>query len=85
VMIFLTPGTEAAVVANLAHQLTPGGVLVAGFQLQRGRLSIDQYDAMAAAAGLTRAERWSTWDCNTWSGTDAYAVSVHRAPAGETQ
>ena len=53
VMIFLAPGSEAAVVANLASHLEPGGVLIAGFQLQPGRLSIDEYDAHCSAAGLT--------------------------------
>src|SRR5437762_12901640 len=34
VMIFLAPGSEGAVLANLARQLAPGGRIVAGFQLQ---------------------------------------------------
>jgi 2-polyprenyl-3-methyl-5-hydroxy-6-metoxy-1,4-benzoquinol methylase len=79
VMIFLTPGAEAAVVANMARHLNPGGYLVAGFQLIRDRLALDQYDSMAAEAGLLRAERWSTWDCGTWQPGGEYAVSVHRA------
>ena len=80
VMIFVTPGTEGLVVTNMARHLAPGGVLIAGFQLQPGRLSAERYDAMAAAAGLTLAERWSTWDCEPWDATDVYAVSVHRKP-----
>ena len=32
VMIFLAPGAEAGVVANMAHHLQPGGWLIAGFQ-----------------------------------------------------
>jgi len=78
VMIFLTSGTEAAVVANMARHLNPDGVLIAGFQLMRGRLSIDGYDAAAAAAGLVLAERWSTWDRDPWNRASNYAVSVHR-------
>ena len=78
VMIFLTSGTEAAVVANMARHLNPDGVLIAGFQLMRGRLSIDDYDAAAVAAGLVLAERWSTWDCDPWDRASNYAVSVHR-------
>lgn len=77
VMIFLTPGTEADVVANMARHLAPGGRLVAGFQLQPGRLSIEDYDRFAAAAGLTIADRWSTWDGEPWSPGGDYAVSVH--------
>jgi SAM-dependent methyltransferase len=82
VMIFLTPGTEAAVVANLARHLEPEGVLIAGFQLQPGRHSLDEYDAHAAAAGLELAERWATWDREPWVSGGGYAVSVHRSPAG---
>ena len=36
VMIFLAPGSEATVVANLARHLTPGGALVAGPDLPGG-------------------------------------------------
>ncbi|HET7486464.1 MAG TPA: class I SAM-dependent methyltransferase [Acidimicrobiales bacterium] len=78
VMIFLEPGTEAAVVANLAGALAPGGVLVAGFQLGGGHLPLDAYDAHCRSAGLELAERWATWDREPWAEGD-YAVSVHRA------
>ena len=78
VMIFLAPRTEAAVVANLARHLTPGGVLIAGFQLQPGRLSLARYDDFASDAGLELFERWSTWDCDAWTPGGNYAVSVHR-------
>lgn len=80
VMIFLVPGTEGAVIANLARHLAPGGALVAGFQLLPGRLDLGAYDALAGAAGLHLAERWATWDRRPYAGGD-YAVSVHRAPA----
>ncbi|MEX0751090.1 MAG: class I SAM-dependent methyltransferase [Dehalococcoidia bacterium] len=80
VMIFLAPGSESEVVANMARQLRVGGVLIAGFQLQPGRLALAQYDAFAAGAGLEPAERWSTWDCAPWSAAADYAVSVHRKP-----
>lgn len=76
VMIFLEPGTEGAVVANLAGVLGPGGLLVAGFQLD-GRLALADYDAHCAAAGLEPAERWSTWDRQPWTDGAGYAVSVH--------
>ena len=82
VMIFLAPDSEAAVVANLAHHLRPDGVLIAGFQLQPGRLAIERYDEIAAAGGLTLAERWGTWDREAWSPGGHYAVSVHRPRAG---
>ena len=81
VMIFLTPGSEAAVVANLARHLEPGGVLIAGFQIMPDRLSIERYDEIADLAGLALAERWSTWDRDDWDTTQDYAVSIHRKPA----
>jgi SAM-dependent methyltransferase len=80
VMIFLDPGTEAAVIANLARHLAPGGVLIAGFQLQPGRLDLHQYDAYARHAGLELWQRWSTWERDPWHPACDYAVSVHRRP-----
>ncbi len=78
VMIFLAAETEAAVVANLARHLKPGGSLIAGFQLMPARLNLDEYDGFAEAAGLELAERWATWDSEPWLEESDYAVSVHR-------
>jgi hypothetical protein len=77
-MIFVEPGTEGAVVVNMARHLKAEGVLIAGFQLMRGRLAIERYDEIAADAGLALSERWSTWDCDEWVAGGDYAVSVHR-------
>ncbi len=77
VMIFLQHGTEQLVVDQLAARLRPGGLLVAGFQLRDGRLTVERYDELAAAAGLTLVDRWATWDRQPFTGGD-YAVSVHR-------
>ncbi|RDH79293.1 class I SAM-dependent methyltransferase [Mycolicibacterium moriokaense] len=77
VMIFLTPGTEHAVVGQLAARLAPGGLLVAGFQLQTGRLTLERYDECAEEAGLELVSRWSTWDREPFAAGD-YAVSLHR-------
>ncbi|HEX2041955.1 MAG TPA: class I SAM-dependent methyltransferase [Acidimicrobiales bacterium] len=81
VMIFLEPGSEGRVVANLARHLAAGGVLVAGFELQPGRLDLATYDAHAAAAGLTLSGRWATWDRQPFTG-GSYAVSAHEPVAG---
>jgi len=82
VMIFLAPGTEAAVVTNLARHLVSGGLLVAGFQLEPDRLTLADYDGYAASVGLGLVHRWATWDRAPFvEGPDAeYAVSVHRKP-----
>ena len=77
VMIFVEPGTEGQVLANLAGLLHPGGMLVAGFSLQPDLLSCARYDDLAAAAGLHLMSRWATWDRQPFAGGD-YAVSVHR-------
>jgi SAM-dependent methyltransferase len=80
VMIFVAPGTEAAVVANLSGHIRPGGLLVAGFQTRGDRLGVDEYDRHAAAADLVLVDRWSAWDRTPFTGGD-YAVSVHRRGA----
>lgn len=78
VMIFLSPGTEGRVLSQLAGRLAPGGLLVAGFQLRPDRISLPEYDRLAAAAGLVPVARYATWDREPFTGGD-YAVSVHRA------
>ncbi|MCP9275022.1 class I SAM-dependent DNA methyltransferase [Mycolicibacterium arenosum] len=84
VMIFVAPGTEGAVLAEVARRLTPGGLLVAGFQLREHRLALDTYDRLCTEAGLTPVNRWATWDREPYEGGD-YAVSVHaRADSGGT-
>ena len=80
VMIFLTPGSERAVVANLTRHLARGGALVAGFSLRPGQLSVEEYDRLAASAGLSLVERWSTWERDPWGPGADYQVSVHRRP-----
>lgn len=82
VMIFVAPGTEGRVVGHAATVLAEHGALVAGFQLREDRLTLAQYDAHCAAAGLELAERWSTWDRRPYAGGD-YAVSLHRRASAQ--
>ena len=77
VPLFTPPGTQAALVAGVARHVAPGGVLVAGFSLDRG-YGVGDYDAHTSAAGLTLAERFATWDRAPWVDGGDYAVSVHR-------
>jgi SAM-dependent methyltransferase len=79
VMIFVDPGTEERVVAELTARLAPGGLLVAGFQIREGRLTLRRYDELCASVGLELVSRWATWDREAHAGGD-YAVSVHRKP-----
>ena len=85
VMIFLAAGSEPAVVANMARHLRPGGVLIAGFQIVPGQLTIERYDEIAGLTGLALAERWSTWDREAWDTRHDYAVSVHRKPTSSPE
>lgn len=78
VMIFIEAGTEGDVVANMARHLEPNGLLIAGFQIIRERLSVQRYDEVAAAANLILNERWSTWERDQWDAGGDYAVSVHK-------
>ena len=78
VVIFVAPGTEAAVVANMARLTRAGGVVIAGYSLRRGGFGVESYDELAASAGLVLEERWATWDRQPYEPGDDYAVSVHR-------
>ncbi|HTH07735.1 MAG TPA: class I SAM-dependent methyltransferase, partial [Ilumatobacteraceae bacterium] len=75
VPLFTPPGTQRALVAGCVRHVEPGGILVAGFSLDRG-YDTARYDEDCAAAGLVLAERWATWSCEPFAGGD-YAVSVH--------
>lgn len=76
VMIFVAPGSEAAVLATVAARVRAGGLVVAGFQLKPGRLTLAAYDAAAAAAGLEPVERFSTWEGAPFTGDGDYVVTV---------
>ncbi len=79
VMLFCRVEDRCPIVDALASHLEPGGLLVAGFSLDRreGALTLAEYDACCAAAGLHLLERFATWERDRFDGGD-YAVSVHR-------
>lgn len=80
VMIFLTPGSQAQVIARLAAHIGAGGRLVTGFALRGGPsgfdLDLSTFDAWCTGVGLNLRERFATWDRDPYRGGD-YAVSVH--------
>jgi SAM-dependent methyltransferase len=89
VMLFVPEGTESKVIANMARHLAPGGRMVAGFSLA-GRpvagISLAEYDAFCADAGLDLIDRRAGWDGEPYIGAPAdspadYAVSIHRRPS----
>jgi 2-polyprenyl-3-methyl-5-hydroxy-6-metoxy-1,4-benzoquinol methylase len=85
VMIFVAPGTEAAVVRNLAARLAPAGQLIAGFQLSTGRATIDAYDEWTRDAGLVPAARYATWDGEPFTPESNYVVAIDVSPPRDDQ
>lgn len=77
VPLFCPPAQRGALVASCAAHVDPGGVLIAGFQLDRD-YPLESFDRAATAAGLTLEDRFATWDRRPWRAGDAYAVTVAR-------
>ncbi|MGO9457930.1 MAG: class I SAM-dependent DNA methyltransferase [Acidimicrobiales bacterium] len=77
VPIFCPEQARPDLIASCAAHVSPGGFLVAGFQLDRG-YALDDWDRGCREAGLVLVERWSTWDRAPFGPGDAYAVSLHR-------
>ena len=77
-MVFLEPGTEAEVVRRTAAHLLPGGLLVSGWRTDR--MTRQEYDAHAAAAGLEQVVRHSTWQGDPWRDDADWCVAVDRLP-----
>jgi hypothetical protein len=77
VLLFARPQDRPGAVANLAAHVEPGGALVAGFSLEQGGYTLEEYDRSCATAGLELCERYSTWDRDPFRDGD-YHVSVHR-------
>lgn len=84
VVPLVAEGSEPDVVARVAGLLAPGGLLVAGFGLDRahlppaaGLVAPSDYDAWCAAAGLSLVDRFATWDREAYGDGAGYAVSVH--------
>ncbi len=80
VVVFLAPGTEAAVVRRAAGHLLPGGRLVCGWRTDR--LSRQDYDGLALLAGLEPVGRYATWDGDPWHDDADWCVAVDRRPGG---
>jgi len=79
VMIFVAPGTEPRVVERITAHVRPGGLVVAGFQLDRSFSAWD-YSDCATAAGLEKVGRWSTWSAEPFTSAATYGVFAHRRP-----
>ncbi|WP_329034064.1 class I SAM-dependent methyltransferase [Streptomyces sp. NBC_00178] len=87
VIPLLAPGTEPAVIRQLAGLLRPGGLLVTGMGLDAAHLplpeppvTLEEVDAWCTQAGLTLRGRYGTWSGEAYDQDCGYAVSVHARP-----
>ncbi|MFI8003526.1 class I SAM-dependent methyltransferase [Streptomyces sp. NPDC086010] len=87
VIPLLAPGTESAVIRQLADRLRPGGLLVTGMGLDAAHLplpeppvTLEEVDAWCTQAGLTLRGRYGTWSGDAYDPGCGYAVSVHARP-----
>ena len=76
VEIFLAAGTVPIVLANLAARLAPGGLLISGFQLRTGGVTVADHDAWAVATGLSAVARYATWQRDAFVPGGDYVVTV---------
>ncbi|MCE7080958.1 class I SAM-dependent methyltransferase [Streptomyces sp. ST2-7A] len=88
VIPLLAPGTEGAVIGQIARLLRPGGLLVVGMgltpehlPLEEAPFGVEEYDEWCATAGLERHVRYATWEGDPFDPDAGYAVSVHARPA----
>ncbi len=77
VMVFLAPGTEQRVVANLARHVADDGALVLGFRLDR-HYGLADLDDHLAAVGFAVEQRFSTWDLRPLGEGADFAVTIAR-------
>ncbi|MEU9290658.1 methyltransferase domain-containing protein [Streptomyces sp. NPDC048275] len=84
VIPLLAPGTEPAVVRQLAAILSPGGLLVTGMGLDAEHLplpeptvTLQEFDHWCTRAGLILRQRFATWGGAPYRQGGGYAVSVH--------
>ncbi|QOV40858.1 methyltransferase domain-containing protein [Streptomyces ferrugineus] len=87
VIPLLAPGTEPAVVRQLAAVLRPGGLLITGMGLDAEHLPLPEptvtlkdFDRWCTQAGLTLRQRFATWGGDPYHQGGGYAVSVHSRP-----
>ncbi|WP_291477846.1 class I SAM-dependent methyltransferase [Corynebacterium sp.] len=86
VLAFIPDAAHRQALGVLASRLAPGGRLVVGFGLSRGR-SVEAFDRDVAAAGLRTVQRFSSWELHPFedggaSGDFMVAVLQPAAPQG---
>jgi hypothetical protein len=76
VITFVASGSEVAVLRALVRHLTPEGICVVGFQVERYALA--DFDRDLVEAGFMLEQRFATWDLRPWSDEADFAVSFLR-------
>ncbi|WP_420098118.1 class I SAM-dependent methyltransferase [Corynebacterium sp.] len=74
VLAFIPDAAHRQALGVLASRLAPGGRLVVGFGLSRGR-SVESFEDDAAAAGLRIVQRFSSWELRPFGEGD-FMVAV---------
>ena len=82
VAVYLAPGSERAVLANLLRLLTPNGLLIAGFATDRAYTPV-RFDTDLHAVGLPSQQRFATWQLAPWHDSADWVVTVARREAGQ--
>jgi 2-polyprenyl-3-methyl-5-hydroxy-6-metoxy-1,4-benzoquinol methylase len=77
VLVYVEPGTEAAVLRALASVLSPGGAAVIGFATDRD-YTVADLDRDADAVGWRLVHRFASWQLDPWTEDADWAVSVFR-------
>lgn len=79
VMVYLAPGSERAVLGNLAGLLRPSGRIVAGFATDRD-YTPQEFRSDATAIGLTVEHTMATWHLDPLTEDSDWVVTVLRGP-----
>ena len=80
VMVFVAPGTERQVLANLCAVVRPGGRVVVGFR-RDAAYPFERYDADLAdlaREGVQVEQRFATWHLDPFTDESDFAVTVLR-------
>jgi SAM-dependent methyltransferase len=77
VMLFVAPGTEAAVLRSVGRHVADDGFVITGFHVNRD-LTLGAFDRAIAEANLRVEHRFATWDLRAWHDDADFAVTVLR-------
>ena len=77
VPLFCRESSRSALIQACASHTASGGVMVVGFQLNRG-YRLEDFDAALKNTDMSLSDRWSTWSREPFSDDSDYVVTVFR-------